>query len=101
MPAWVAVTPQVPAPTIVTVVPVTVQMAGVVLVYVTGRPEVLETVGSAKVALTRKPGTVGKGPKPIVCRSKNAAVTAQSALTAAVVYTVLARLPPQPLALAT
>ncbi|MNW17919.1 hypothetical protein D3C71_2172760 [compost metagenome] len=32
LPVWLAVTAQVPAPTMVTVVPATVQMAGVVLV---------------------------------------------------------------------
>jgi hypothetical protein len=51
-PAWVARIVQLPTPTIVTVAPETVQRAGVALVYVTGRPELLVAAGSANVAPT-------------------------------------------------
>jgi len=45
-PGWLAVTVQMPSPAIVTLLPETVQMPGVVLAYSTGRPELAVAGGS-------------------------------------------------------
>ena len=80
LPAWLAVTEQLPALTKVTVVPLTVQTLGVVEAKATARPEVDVADKAAgtwpQVAL---PGAV----KVMVCAVKGAAATVKVWLTAA------------------
>ncbi len=67
MPAWLAVMVVFPAPTMVTVVPLTVATAGLELAKATGRPEVA-------VAL------MAKGPSPICLVGSGAKVMLWGAL---------------------
>ncbi len=62
MPAWFAATMQVPMALALTVLPVTLQIAGVVELNVTGRPE-LAVATSVPVPPKAR---LGKGPKLIV-----------------------------------
>ena len=66
LPAWSAVSPQLPAETIVTVAPATVQTAGVVLANTTGLPEAPPVAETMNVPPAVNTGAAGVAVKAVM-----------------------------------
>ena len=83
LPAWSAVSAQLPAATMVTVLPATVHTAAVVLAKTTGLPEAPPLADTLKVPPGANTGEAGFAAKPVMAWVAVAIVTARLACGAA------------------